>query len=194
MELHMTSISSLDSTTMLPPPPPQGGGKIKAAMQAAAQTLGLSDDDLKTQLQSGKSLADVAQTQCVSTDDLESAMTSAIGSSSSTSASSSTSSTSTLVANLVNRKGGGHGGHHHHHAPAATDPTSSTDSTDPTVQNNLQTLATALGTDPSDLMSQLQSGDFSNIMKNAAAQFTQGGAAGQSSDLTGGLQVDTYAF
>ena len=48
------------------------------SLDAAARFLGLTDDELRTQLQSGKSLADVAKDKGKSTDDLKAAMKSAI--------------------------------------------------------------------------------------------------------------------
>jgi hypothetical protein len=49
-----------------------------AAMDAAAQTLGLSKDDLVSSLQSGQSLSSLAKSKGVSTDDLVKAMATAL--------------------------------------------------------------------------------------------------------------------
>ena len=54
---------------------PRGGMRFAVGgvdlMQSAADTLGLSSDDLMTQLRDGKSLADVAEAQGVSVDTAE---------------------------------------------------------------------------------------------------------------------------
>ena len=62
----MTTISGLSSTTGAY----QAQQTRKDPMAAVAAKLGLSSDDLKTQLKSGKSLDDVATAQGVSHDDL----------------------------------------------------------------------------------------------------------------------------
>jgi len=49
-----------------------------AAMDAAAQTLGVSQDDLMSSLQSGQSLSSLAKSKGVSTDDLVKAMATAL--------------------------------------------------------------------------------------------------------------------
>ena len=70
---------------------PGGGHAMRAKVESAvADTLGLSVDDLRTQLRSGKSMTQVAAAQGVSKDDLVSAIATALRSSS-TSASSASS-------------------------------------------------------------------------------------------------------
>ncbi len=54
-------------------------GARKAAMGAAEQLLGMSAQDLRTALQSGQSITDIAAGKGVSKDQLISAMASAIG-------------------------------------------------------------------------------------------------------------------
>ncbi|MEV8508321.1 hypothetical protein AB0368_26360 [Actinoplanes sp. NPDC051475] len=66
----MSSLSSATSTYRTPPPPPAGRGERQNPMAAVAEKLGLSADDLKSQLKDGKSLEDVATAQGVSHDDL----------------------------------------------------------------------------------------------------------------------------
>ncbi len=63
----MTSISALTTTATTQTHGHRGG---KNPMAAVAEKLGLSQEDLKTQLKSGKSLDDVATAQGVSHDDL----------------------------------------------------------------------------------------------------------------------------
>lgn len=74
------STNAVSSTP--PPPTPQagrveghgrqhrGGHHMRQAMQAVADTLGMSGEDLKAALKSGKSLAEVASEKGVSHDDL----------------------------------------------------------------------------------------------------------------------------
>ncbi len=62
----MTSISAVTTTATTQ----THGHRGKDPMAAVAEKLGLSKDDLKTQLKSGKSLDDVATAQGVSHDDL----------------------------------------------------------------------------------------------------------------------------
>lgn len=72
---HVTSISGITSvgshviqrTGQRPPPPPRDGND---PMAAVTKTLGLSDDELKTKLDSGKTLTDIAKEQGVPHDDL----------------------------------------------------------------------------------------------------------------------------
>lgn len=53
---------------------PGGRGIRELALDTAATTLGLSEDDLRTQLRDGKTLADIASAQGVSVDDLVAAL------------------------------------------------------------------------------------------------------------------------
>lgn len=57
---------------------PPGGGPMKAGMDAAADMLGLERQELKSALDSGETLADLAASAGVSTDDLQSTMAEAI--------------------------------------------------------------------------------------------------------------------
>jgi len=54
------------------------GAGLKQGMDAAAKALGMSTDDLKSQLKSGKSLEDIAKQNGVSTDKLKSAISDAL--------------------------------------------------------------------------------------------------------------------
>src|SRR5579872_7463059 len=53
--------------------------RFQAVNTAAANFLGLSPQDLRAQLESGKSLADIAQAQGKSVADLKNALTAAVG-------------------------------------------------------------------------------------------------------------------
>lgn len=155
-----------------PPPPP---AKMKETMQAAAKTLGLSDDELKSKLQSGSSLAEVAEEHGVSKEDLikslaESIKTSSAGNVDATA----------MATKMVDRKGhggpppGGPGGP----PPGGPRPADKAES-------NTSTLADTLGVDASDLLEQLENGDLTKLLQS---RYTQASAA-----TTGGLQVDHYA-
>jgi hypothetical protein len=54
-------------TTMRPPPPPRDG---KDPMDSVAKALGLSGDDLKSRLDSGRSMSELAKASGLSRDDL----------------------------------------------------------------------------------------------------------------------------
>jgi uncharacterized protein YidB (DUF937 family) len=178
--LGMTSISSVGGVNGFQPPPPPPNDTIKKAYDAAAQKLGMSDDDLRSALQSGSSLADVAASKGVSTDDLVSAVAGSLQGAQLPDGASATD----LATNLVNRKGGGGGhGHHHHHA------SSSTDSTGYTPGDNVQALADTLGVDKDTLMQQFRSGDLNDLLSSVKGQYTQASAIAGA----GGLQVDEYA-
>lgn len=66
----MTSISSISTAARMQPPPPPKGANGRDPMAAVADKLGLSSEDLKSQLKDGKSLDDIATAQGVSHDDL----------------------------------------------------------------------------------------------------------------------------
>jgi hypothetical protein len=66
------------ATTQAPPAHHRGHGHHKQAMDAAAQKLGMSSDDLEQALQGGQSLDDVAAGQGVSHDDLVAAISSGL--------------------------------------------------------------------------------------------------------------------
>jgi hypothetical protein len=111
----MTSISAVSSTTSATAA--YRTTKRQDPMAKVADALGLSIDDLKTQLKSGKSLNDVATAQGVSHDDLIAAIKAGMPSNQS----SSTSSTDSTEAaeKIAGTKGmpppppgGGHGGPH----------------------------------------------------------------------------------
>jgi hypothetical protein len=70
----MTSISAVDSTSSSSATYRTHSHRGKDPMAAVATKLGLSSDDLKSQLKSGKSLDDIATAQGVSHDDLISAI------------------------------------------------------------------------------------------------------------------------
>jgi uncharacterized protein YidB (DUF937 family) len=162
------------SGTLPPPPPPGGQSAIKNAMQAAAKKLGMSDDQLKTQLQSGQSLADIASAQGVSKDDLVAAVSDSLKAAGTTLPAGVD--PTKMATNMVERKGGGH--HHHHGGGGGTPPVDPTAGDDTSTQN-LQSLATSLGVNPTDLLTKLQAGGIKWSTTDSA--------------LAGGVLTDQYA-
>lgn len=91
----------------------------EATLSAAADLFQESPDALKSELQSGKSLSDIAQEKGVSADDLQKSIESAVKSAN-------PNASDTQVSQIAQKAISGH--HHHHHAQppqpaAATDPT-----------------------------------------------------------------------
>lgn len=76
--MNVTGTSAIQQTGPRPGGRPPGGGAMKAGMDAAADTLGLSKDDLRSALQSGATLQGLAESAGVSTDELKTSMTEAI--------------------------------------------------------------------------------------------------------------------
>lgn len=75
-----TSSTAAGARVQGPPPPPPGGGSgggVPPHVEAAAEALGLSTDDVVDALQDGSSLADLAEEQGVSRDDLVAALVAA---------------------------------------------------------------------------------------------------------------------
>ena len=105
-------------------------------MQAAAKTLDLSDDELKSKLRSGSSLTEVAEQQGVSKQDLTRSLAESIKSSSS-----GTVDATPMATKMVDRKGPG--------GPRPTDK----------AETNTSTLAETLGLNADLLLEQLQNGD-----------------------------------
>ncbi|MCU1374801.1 MAG: hypothetical protein JWO68_2087 [Actinomycetia bacterium] len=81
--------------------------RMDKVFNAVADKLGISADDLKTQLQSGKSLTEVAAAKGMSKDDLLATIKDAIGSDTSPGTS-----VDDLALRIADRKGHGHHGHH----------------------------------------------------------------------------------
>ena len=132
------------------------------AMDAAAKLLGMSSSDLRSALQSGKSLTDIASSKGISQDALTSAMAAAIQQANPNVSSERATEVATAIATRTPPAGGPppdtaqaadatqgatgttatHGHHHHHHAGGAA----------------MDAAATTLGMSTTDLMSSLQSG------------------------------------
>lgn len=148
-------------------------------IEPAAKALGISTDDLRTQLKAGKSLSDVAAAQGVSKDDLVSAIAAELKANAPQGAAPLGDAQLTQMAtSIVDHKRGegrGPGG------PPSVDQAGAT-----RAQANLASLATSLGTDPDTLTEKLVWGDTSAI--GQSNPWNVGRAA-----PTGGLLVDAYA-
>jgi hypothetical protein len=130
----MSSMDSLSSAAGTQSNPYYGQAQSirSTVMSAAASTLGLDQSTLSDDLQSGQSLAQIAQKQGVSTDDLTSAISQALQESAGPNGMSlSPDAAQQIAQNAVNRTGG----HHHHHRPPAQ--TQSTDDTPPATLGTL---------------------------------------------------------
>lgn len=94
-------------------------------LTAVASELGMSQVQLQAQLQSGKSMAQLATAAGVSSDQLNATITSALQQSNLPAG--------TDIAGLANKMANHVGGHHHLHADAAASASSTTSTSDPTI-------------------------------------------------------------
>jgi hypothetical protein len=183
----VTALTQATATQRQRPKPPD--------MTNTAKALGLSSDDLQSELKSGKTLNSIAQDQGVSSDDLLSAVKSDLQANKPADAPDLSDDQLTQMAQgIAAGKGpGGPGGPHRHHggggggqgqAEMSILGTRASDTT-----SNLSSLADALGTSSDDLMSQLSSGaDLSSLFgRSGSATWSSSGAS------TSGLAVDLYA-
>jgi hypothetical protein len=164
--------------------------RMQTAMQPVADKLGMSEDDLKSELRGGKSLSDVANEQGVSRDDLlaaikqglQDANDSSTTSTDATSAATDATQLDAMANKIADHKHGG--GHHHHHHGAP--PAGATDGT--SGQSAALGLLQQAGFDPQQLIQQLQSGAISS---DTADKF---GISAQSyASLLNGQTVDVQA-
>jgi hypothetical protein len=109
------SIQGISAVTSSPTVSPVQGGfrsAMEQALGAVASKLGMSVTDLRAQLHSGKSLADVASANGISGTDLLATIKAALTGSGATGATSSLS--GNALDALANRIANHKGGHHHH--------------------------------------------------------------------------------
>lgn len=156
------------------------------AFKSTASLLGVSTDDLKSQLDSGETLDSIASKKGVSSTDLLSAVKQDLTTNRPADAPPLSDDRLTAIASgIASGNGpGGAGGVRHGHSPSKA---AGTTASDPT--QTLQSLADVLGTTSDDLLSKLQSGsDLSSL-------FGQSGSAtwGSQGASTSGLAVDLYA-
>jgi hypothetical protein len=189
-------------------------------LEPAAKALGMTTDDLRAQLASGKTLDDLAQQDGVSNADLINAIKQGLQAAARQGA---PALSETQLTQMATGIAAGKQHRHHHGGPPPADATSATDGSSSRAQVNLDTLAGKLGVDPSQLLQALISSSTSATASTSAGASGSGvpggdadgdgdGGAGRStwssaaganglgnrwqSDLTqldGGVAVDEYA-
>jgi outer membrane receptor protein involved in Fe transport len=168
-----SSMSALTQTsgTQRPKGPPAD------TFENTAQLLGLSTDDLKTQLDSGETLSSLATAKGVSDDDLLASVKQDLKTHKPDGAPDLSDDQLTQMASGI-ASGRPPGGMRKAPGTSASD-----------TSQTLQTLADALGTTSDDLLQKLQSGS------NLSSLFGQSGSAtwSQSGTATSGLSLDVYA-
>jgi lambda repressor-like predicted transcriptional regulator len=125
-------------------------------MQPLADLFHMSTTDLQNELRSGKSLADIAQEQGVSRDDLLATVKQGLQQYAPPGAN-----LDAIANRIVDRTGGAGGAqghHHHHHGGGGAGDATSSDSTTTSLDQVLGPVAEMLNTTTPDLMSQLQNG------------------------------------
>jgi lambda repressor-like predicted transcriptional regulator len=115
-------------------------------MANVAKLLGMSVSDLKSKLESGSSLSDVAKQRGVSQDQLLQTIQSSLKAQDPNAIASSL--------NVAAQRIAGHHGHHGHHGGGSTTPAAA----DTSSTTTLNSLASALGMNSSDLVSELKAG------------------------------------
>jgi hypothetical protein len=146
------------------------------AMTQTAQLLGISSDQLSTDLQSGSTLTSLAGAAGVSSSDLLSSVETDMKADAPDGVSSVSSSQLTQMAtDFIN----------------GTAPSGSPSGTGATASANLDSLADAVGMDPSELLSQLTSGQDLSQLLGSAGQTGYGSTVADS--VSGGVMFDQYA-
>ena len=174
--MNVGSVSG--SAAMLRPsgPPPAGAQQsMQKAMEGTAKLLGLSTDDLQTQLKSGKTLNDLASEKGVSHDDLIASIEQGMKAAAPQGVQAPAGFDSSRMAEDI-AAGKGPGGP----PPGSRGAGGGQD-------DKLSSLASALGTDVSSLLEQLQSGDISSLLNSSNPYAKTAGLS------TSGLRADTYA-
>ena len=161
------------------------------SLDNTAKLLGTTADDLRGQLQSGKTLDDLASAKGVSSSDLINAVKSDLQANKPAGAPDLSDDQLTRMAtDVAAGKGPGRAhGHHHHHAAAAAGAADDTQTADA----KLQGLADSLGVNQSDLADAL-----AQAVQTGTGPFSETGAYGASGTFgagqtDGGLVVDEYA-
>jgi AraC-like DNA-binding protein len=154
------------------------------SMDTTAQALGLSSDDLQSQLKSGKTLNDIASAQGVSSDDLLKALKSDLEANKPADAPTLSDDQLTEMASNI-AAGKGPKGPHGHGGPPPARPADETDT-----DANLETLADNLGLSSDELLEKLQQGlNTSSIWGSSASNpYTA-----NKFSVSGGVAIDTYA-
>jgi hypothetical protein len=158
------------------------------SLDNTAKALGLSADDLKSQLKSGKTLNDIASSKGVSSDDLMTALKTDLKANKPADAPELSDDQLTEMATNV-AAGKGPKGPHGHHGHGGPPPAANSDDAT-TAESNLASLASSAGLSQTDLLTQLTSGtDFKTLMSNAKSNpYTAA-----TYNVSGGVMVDSYA-
>jgi uncharacterized protein YidB (DUF937 family) len=147
--------------------------------------LGVSTSELSQDLQSGTTLSSLASQKGVSSGDLINSIASDLKADAPegapTLSSTQLTQMATSIANAESPVGGGQ-------APSGI---SSMSGTNARAENNLSSLASTLGIDPSTLFAQLNSGE--NLGSLLSTSGDTGYGTSLANSITGGLAVDTYA-
>jgi hypothetical protein len=158
---------------------PPHGGDMEKRMQPTADLLGLSTSDLKSKLDSGSTLSEIADAQGVSQDDLLKSIKEGLQAGKPEGAPELSETQLTEMASNI-AAGKGPSGRGHHHGPPPVKEAASTSDT-------ISSLADALGVDSSDLYEQVQSGsDLSSLLGNEDPYSRSTGG------ITGGLAVNMF--
>jgi uncharacterized protein YidB (DUF937 family) len=161
-------------------------------LSTAADALGLSTSDLKSKLDSGSTLEDVAKTQGVSKDDLVAAIAKDVQAHKPDGAPALSDAQATEMATGIvegKRPGGpgGAGGHGHGGPPPGPPPGGVDGGSSTGTTQTLSSVADLLGIDAKDLLSRLTSGDTSSLTSATNAWSSVG------QQRSSGLLVDQYA-
>jgi hypothetical protein len=148
---------------------------MQKAMEGTAKLLGLSTDDLQTQLKSGKTLDDLASDRDVSHDDLVASIEHGMKAAAPQGVQAPAGIDPSQMAEDI-AAGKGPGGP----PPGFCGAGGGQD-------DKLSTLASALATDVTSLLAQLQSGDASSLLNSSNPYAKTAGLS------TSGLRTDTYA-
>ena len=164
---------------------PSGSGAGAAgsapSMSNTAQLLGISTNQLSSDLQSGQTLNSLASTARVSSSNLLSSVEADLKANAPQGAPALSGTQLTgMATNIINGTG----------PTGGSDPTPSSSSTD-TATTNLNSLASTLGMKPSDLLAQINSGNDLSQLLGSTSQTGYGSTTANS--VNGGVIFDQYA-
>lgn len=170
MDITAMNPAAVDSTSAAG----HHSGRVPTFVQTAAKALGMSGSDVLSALESGKSLSDLAKQRNVSVDSLSSALKADAPANLQNSPN-----IDQAISSLVNRQGLGR----HRHADAS--PAAAT-ATQASQSDTLTALSSLLGSDPTSLLQQLQSGtSLSDLLSAQGVSMDS-----LSSQLEKGLLID----
>jgi lambda repressor-like predicted transcriptional regulator len=166
MSTSITGVSAVQDPTWMDGP--GGRNPMKQVMAGAASLLGMGDDELRSALRSGSTLASLAKDRGVSQDDLVAAVRSGLEAAGPPPAAKAAQGAdlTAMATDIVNGTGPArHHGPHGPHGPRGGDRDGDGDGAD--MAQRLQSLTSALGMDESSFFDALSSG---TSLKDLAAQ------------------------